>query len=975
VRKRGLLWGAVVLFVLALSAPAQAAFGDKPQIAGAQATDLTTSAATLRASVTFNEKAGEWWFTYCRESECGINENTTPHQTEDIPDDTAAVTPRAIQWGLRDLQPSTLYRVTLHAQSDSWNDANPNPAHRAATQDFTFRTADPVIPPTPVATSAQTGQPTGITPYAVTLNGVAVPGTTGSTSDGATVFFEWGDQGGALPNATPPQQLPADATPYPVSAPLSDLQPGRRLQYRIVVIRAGQRYAGDVVAFQTDPAPTCPGTTTYQTVREDRIVAIGCFRAAGRHWVSESAVRLNGVLLEPEGAARTNNNHRFTCYTAACGALQSYLDAGNRFYVDRDGDAIGTTGQWKMSAGPLVGMHHGTLRIDNVPWTGEAPLLTAGVDNTVELIDFPLAGKLTMTPMADGSSRLGLLVGMPLALGGITGETAVKVNPGGDLSFDRLRVDVGEVPVKGFKLGGLHFLYDRTLNRWEGSAAITLPTPSEVTIGASVIVENGQFSEFSGYVDNLNIQIAYGIYLQKVGALFGLNPVKLGGSIGISAGPTIAGAQIVRTDAGFVLYAQPRYDSGRALTLPPSLYLNGSVSIFSVPIREGWVEFFFTKQAWIELGGQVGIDIKSGDTTMFRLGGAVTGSLRGSTFEATGDLGLTVFDYDIARALAVLNNQGVAACGSVLGGLFSVGGYARWDGGTGVVWYCDMDKLRDTLSAASAQAGPKPLGLPAGKQALVRFTGTGGAPQVRLHGPGGRVVETPADGQHNASEAGSFLSFRDDAGNHTDVMLANPAGAWTYEVLPGSVPVSKVATAGELPPVSVTGVVTRSGAQAQLRWRLKPIAGQTVTFMEEGRGAPPRVLKTTAAARGTVRFTPVLTLQRGRRVVAIVEQNGIPRTRLAVARYTAPAIGRVTGVKALRAIRRGGRVTVTWAPMPAAGSFQVIVGTATGSRTLHTVSRPRLVLTGARAKATTSVSVRAVGIDARTGPRRTARVR
>jgi hypothetical protein len=145
--------------------------------------------------------------------------------------------------------------------------------------------------------------------------------------------------------------------------------------------------------------------------------------------------------------------------------------------------------------------------------------------------------------------------------------------------------------------------------------------------------------------------------------------------------------------------------------------------------------------------------------------------------------------------------------------------------------------------------------------------------------------------------------------------------------------------------------------------------------MEEGRGAPPRVLKTTAAARGTVRFTPVLTLQRGRRIVAIVEQNGIPRTRLPVARYTAPAIGRVTGVKALRATRRGGRVTVTWAPMPAAGSFQVIVGTATGSRTLQTVSRPRLVLTGAAGKATTSVSVSAVGIDGRTGLRRTAQVR
>jgi hypothetical protein len=61
--------------------------------------------------------------------------------------------------------------------------------------------------------------------------------------------------------------------------------------------------------------------------------------------------------------------------------------------------------------------------------------------------------------------------------------------------------------------------------------------------------------------------------------------------------------------------------------------------------------------------------------------------------------------------------------------------------------------------------------------------------------------------------------------------------------------------------------------------------------------------------------------------------------------------------------------------MPAAAGFEVIVGKATGSRTLRVVSRPRLLLTGAGAKATTTISVRAVGIDGRKGPRRMARVR
>jgi hypothetical protein len=596
-RRHALLSLLVMLGVLVLCAPARAAFNDPPVIADAQAVDVTTTSATLKASVTFNQKAAEWWLTYCRESDCVNGVAETPHQTIDIPDDTAAVTPQPIQWSLHELAPSNVYRVTVHAANDVYNDHNPNPDKRPITKDFTFRTADPVIPPVPVATSLQTQPPTGLTPYAATLNGTAVPGTTGSTGDGASVFFEWGRQGGPLDHATPPQQLPSDAQSYPVSASISDLAPGSRLQYRLVAIRAGQRFEGALVAFQTETAPDCAAGTRYQTVRLQRVVAIGCFRSAGERWVAESFVRLNGVLLEPEGTARAGNDHRFTCDTAACGALQSYVSAGNKLYIDRVGDAIGTTGRWKMSADSLRGMYHGTLRIDNVVWGGTAPLLTVGADSSVALIGFPLAGKLTLTPSADGTTRLGMLVAMPVALGGITGEAGVKVNPGGDVAFDRLRIEVGEVPVKGFSLGGLVFEYDRTANLWHGAAEVTLPTPSKVTIGAEVTVVGGRFGQFSGFVDNLNVQIAYGIYLQKVSAKFGLEPIVLGGGVGLSAGPTLAGVQVLRVDGEFTLHPQSRYDSARSEWLPPSLALGGKVKIFGLDVRSGSAEFFFTNEA------------------------------------------------------------------------------------------------------------------------------------------------------------------------------------------------------------------------------------------------------------------------------------------------------------------------------------------------------------------------------------------
>ncbi|MDX6212881.1 MAG: hypothetical protein QOF82_1968 [Frankiales bacterium] len=970
----------VTLLVLAWCAPAQAAFNDRPDIENARATDVTTTSATFKADVTFNEKAAEWWFTYCRESDCANGETSTPHQTTDIPDDNAAVTPQPIQWSVSDLVPSNVYRVVVHAQSDTWNDNNGDPNHMAAVKSFNFTSAAPAIPPTPVPPSATTQQPTGVTPYAATFNGTAVPGTTGSTSSGSSAFFEWGKQGGPLDQATPPRSLPSDANPYAISSAVSDLTPGDKLQYRLVVNREGQRYTGAIVNFQTSTAPNCVSGSTYQTVRVQRVVAVGCFRSAGQRWVAESFVRLNGLLLEPQGTARSGtNNHRFTCDTAACGALQTYLDSGNKFYIDQGGKSLGTTGAWKMSADTLEGMYHGTLKVDNVDWGGTAPLLSVGVDSSVELIDFPLAGQLTLTPSADGSTRLGLLVSMPVALGGVTGEAGVKVNPGGDVAFDRLKIQVGEIPIKGFSLGGLVFEYDRTQDLWNGEAELTIPSPSKVTIGAKVTVRNGQFSRFEGSASNLEIELAPGIFLQKISAGFGLDPIQLSGGIGFSAGPDIAGLTPIEVDSGFRLTAQSHYDADRGEWLPPSLFIQGQVSVFSIPIRSGSVEFFFTNQAWIEAHVDMGIDVKAGDLTLFRLGGPVDGALRGNTFEMSGEMGLNVAGYDVAKADAVLNLKGVAACGSV--GPFGIGGYGTWSGNGGVIWFCNMDKLKSTLNNArvlrAAQSGPQKLTLPAhDKQALIQFTGQGHAPLVRLHGPGGRTIDSPAADATVTSQAGQFVSFRNEAAKETDVILADTGtGAWTYELLPGSAALAKVSTARPLPAISVRASVRRRRAREELSWKLRPIPGQKVTFEEEGKGTAPRVLKTTAAASGSVLFKPVPTLQRTRNIIAIVEQDGHPRKRLTVAHYSIAPVGKVTAVRSLKAKRKKTTVTVTWAKMPAAQSFRVTIVGSTGQRTLRVVKRPRLAVREKGDLIVKSVVVQAVGMDGKPGALKTVKVR
>lgn len=175
-----------------------------------------------------------------------------------------------------------------------------------------------------------------------------------------------------------------------------------------------------------------------------------------------------------------------------------------------------------------------------------------------------------------------------------------------------------------------------------------------------------------------------------------------------------------------------------------------------------------------------------------------------------------------------------------------------------------------------------------------------------------------------------------------------------------------IQTAGPMPAPRVSAKVTNlPGGKRRLAWHLNPIGGQRVAFMEDGPGAPPRVLARTNRAVGGVSFRPTGVPQRKRRIVAVIEEHGKPRARRTVARYTAPPPPRLERVGDLRASRRGGKLNLRWHPEPAAFGYRVVVTDALGGSRLHTVERPSLTLTGPEAAGLRSVSVRAVGFDGR----------
>lgn len=983
------------VLLLACAFPVSAEALPAPTIQSFTAAEVTETTATLKATVLFEGlNDASWQFTWCKQVECP---NGTVEGERAGPAPSEFGVPQTIEEQMTGLSPGTAYSVTLVTENDDWNEVGAELGRPPTRQTITFTTAEPVIPPVPVAPQATTSAATGVTQDVATLNGSLVPGTTGGSGLGTTAFFEWG-QGESLEHRTPVQTFAADATQSPVSANISGLSPNREYAFRLVAERGGQGYLGAVGHFTTSTARPCPAGAAYQRVEAGRVIVSGCFYGDGaKQWVSAGEVSLNGLALEPQGSAASGSPYAFaSCASKACTELQGRLEGGNRFYLDQPGEAFGTTGVWKMSAGErLRNISVDKLTATDVEWNGSAPVLTLGANASVELFGgFPLAGEFTWTPEADGSSKLGMYVAIPIAAEGITGQTTVQVNPGGDVQLDNLKVTVGKIAIKQFELGGLSFLYDREEEEWEGAANVVLPIPSRrVKIGATVAVKNGRFSRLEGEAAEINEDLGYGVFLQKVGVAFGLEPLVIGGNFELSAGPEVLGTSLLGLEGGFEFkgsHTGTKYQQGVTLGIeyPPSFTVSGKLTVAEYPLRENSATWYISREPWFEVSGKVSIGPP--EIAGFRLWGleaTVGGGLQGTEFSAEAEGELEVLTWHVARAAGLLNNKGVAACGSVstpsLGSLpgasFSIGGWLGWSGGSGSFYSCDMEELTSQLESArtfalASAVGEGPVRLhPGDPKAMIRIVGDGGVPRVRLVGPGGRTIETPPTTTPAPGRYPGAMVLQDPTTDSLYVLLADPGnGNWSYETLSGSPPVKLVQTAGPMPAPRVSAKVTDlPNGKRRLDWHLRPIGGQRVVFMEDGPGAPPRVLGRTDRAVGGVSFRPADVPQRKRRIVAVVEEHGKPRARRTVARYTAPPPPRLERVTDLRASRRAGGLKLRWDPEPAALGYRVVVTDALGGSRLHTVKRPSLTLTGPEAAGLRSASVRAVGFDGQTSAPRT----
>ena len=237
---------------------------------------------------------------------------------------------------------------------------------------------------------------------------------------------------------------------------------------------------------------------------------------------------------------------------------------------------------------------------------------------------------------------------------------------------------------------------------------------------------------------------------------------------------------------------------------------------------------------------------------------------------------------------------------------------------------------------------------------------------MTLAGPNGESVTVSRDAPVVQND--QFLAQLRQDGT-TFVLVNRPAaGLWTLSD-DGASPVRLVREARGLPDPSVSARVRGRGRTRVLSWNARRIPGQRVTFAEIGKDVR-NAITTTETVRGSVRFRPAAGPAGRRRIVALVQQNDLPRTTLTAGSYRAPGTLRPGRPRALKAQRKRSRLVVSWRPRPAGFRHAVYFRLSDGRRLVRVVGakRRRVVLKGVPRRVSARVKVLGLGHANGKGP-------
>jgi hypothetical protein len=632
------------------------------------------------------------------------------------------------------------------------------------------------------------------------------------------------------------------------------------------------------------------------------------------------------------------------------------------------------------------------------PWqTGKAKqdlTLPDGIKSKLEDLPLQASASLTFKAGDGGSSAFAGTIKIPdlgqklrsLQVGGADSSIAFTVGNQSGFSLNSVEANIEEIslspddfPGREFSFKDVHLKYSKVPegSLWEASGVVHLPfminngpIRTDWSLLGGVQILNGTLVGMKLGAQDLNRYIGEGFFLQRLsGEITTLDDwvIKLegAGTLGPKI-PDFPEPPFAIDPASVAVGEATKCDKG---DLAMEAAVTGQIAKAYKGLKGsigGQYCLNFDNPS-SSIAADIDLGLVKGDVELAHAKGTVKGWFAGAqTFNIEGSGNVSIGKITTGGKF-VLSDYGAAVCSKFL--FFSGGVGYRYsiDSWPHLFEGCDIGPWRSPAAAAAA-VGDSRVTVPAGLPfAGFQVTGAGGVPRISLRAPGGHTIVTGME----AVNSPQVVAVPSESDSTVYLFVNKPqAGTWTVSAEPGSVAITSVKTARGLRQPVVGAHVSKRGTGSVLRWHLTPLPGQRVTFYEQGAHFT-RLLTGTTAARGMKRFTPMRGRTGRRTIVAVVTQDGLPRTRMEVAHFNYRLVP-LAAPRGLKASRKGSLLRASWHPVPGATRYlaEVRAGKSVLARQLVRSSGLR-----APALAGVTLSVRALDSLGSAGKARVVRVR
>lgn len=518
---------------------------------------------------------------------------------------------------------------------------------------------------------------------------------------------------------------------------------------------------------------------------------------------------------------------------------------------------------------------------------------------------------------------------------GLSAGAVITADDRQGLQLDSLEVKIPHAEIAGIGVDKVDFRYRHGDDSLRGEATLDLLASGEITARFAFVhggFQEGHVAWSAGDGPGIDLGGPIPIFLTRLGGGITVNPAVLSAEGAIAGGGDVMGCSLFGISGTLTIQFAPF-----------ELNANAAGELLCNQVAE---EYFHVDEAGdIGLGGNVHIEIY---VLSFEAGIAFEVSQGHFQFDGNVNACLHLLGEHCLGAEVVVSDHGVGVCADL--------GFTH--AGAGIVFPDETHFMLDSCNIAQFRSLPMPANLaslhrfptseaPSASQAqaLPSFTvphgqsvaaigvlGAGGAPNVTLKGPDGRTIETPAGGY--LKDPKEVVIADGSKTMETYFLIDHPVpGKWTIASNPGSAPVTGVDQAAGLPSPNLRAKLSRVGrGRERLRYSLRKIKGQQVSFVDAHKGHGFRVLGQAHGSQGTIAFSPSSDLGRRHEIVAWVTQDGHPREDVTLVHYTTPPPPALPAPRGLKAVRHGRAVTVSWQAIPGAAGYTLTVHLSNGVR-------------------------------------------